>query len=29
MPGLYFEEFKDGQVFKHSITRTVTGRGIR
>ena len=24
MPGLYFEEFEDGQVFKHAITRTVT-----
>jgi acyl dehydratase len=24
MPGLYFEEFKVGQVFKHGITRTIT-----
>src|SRR3569833_3167796 len=24
MPGLYFEEFEDGQLFKHAITRTVT-----
>ncbi len=24
MPGLYFEEFKVGQVFKHPIHRTVT-----
>ncbi|MDO8289121.1 MAG: MaoC family dehydratase [Parvibaculum sp.] len=24
MAGLYFEEFEDGQVFKHAITRTVT-----
>ncbi|HEX7776858.1 MAG TPA: MaoC family dehydratase [Parvibaculum sp.] len=24
MPGLYFEDFKDGQLFKHPITRTVT-----
>lgn len=24
MAGLYFEEFEVGQVFKHSITRTVT-----
>lgn len=24
MPGLYFEEFEDGQLFKHPITRTVT-----
>ncbi len=24
MPGLYFEEFEDGQVFKHAIRRTVT-----
>jgi len=24
MPGLYFEEFKEGQVFKHAIRRTVT-----
>ena len=24
MPGLYFEEFEEGQLFKHAITRTVT-----
>ena len=24
MAGLYFEEFEVGQVFKHSMTRTVT-----
>tara|TARA_R110000868_G_scaffold160746_3_gene390497 strand:- start:5989 stop:6447 length:459 start_codon:yes stop_codon:yes gene_type:complete len=24
MPGLYFEEFNDGQVFNHAIRRTVT-----
>ncbi len=24
MPGLYFEEFHEGQVFEHSVTRTVT-----
>ena len=24
MPGLYFEEFEEGQIFKHAITRTVT-----
>lgn len=24
MPGLYFEDFEDGQLFKHPITRTVT-----
>jgi len=24
MPGLYFEEFEDGQVFEHPISRTVT-----
>ena len=24
MPGLYFEEFEIGQVFKHAITRTIT-----
>lgn len=24
MAGLYFEEFEDGQVFKHAIRRTVT-----
>src|SRR5215475_14199681 len=24
MPGLYFEEFKDGQVFEHAMTRTIT-----
>lgn len=24
MPGLYFEEFKVGQVFKHGIRRTIT-----
>lgn len=24
MPGLYFEEFENGQVFRHAITRTVT-----
>lgn len=24
MPGLYFEEFSEGQVFKHPIRRTVT-----
>ena len=24
MVGLYFEEFADGQVFEHSISRTVT-----
>ena len=24
MPGLYFEEFHDGQVFEHPWTRTVT-----
>ena len=24
MAGLYFEEFEDGQLFKHAITRTVT-----
>ena len=24
MPGLYFEEFEEGHVFKHAITRTVT-----
>lgn len=24
MPGLYFEEFEDGQVFHHAIRRTVT-----
>ncbi|MFZ2469575.1 MAG: MaoC family dehydratase [Parvibaculum sedimenti] len=24
MPGLLFEDFQDGQLFKHSITRTVT-----
>ena len=24
MPGLYFSEFKDGQVFEHAMTRTVT-----
>jgi acyl dehydratase len=24
MPGLYFEEFQDGQVFEHALTRTVT-----
>src|ERR1700761_8782276 len=24
MPGLYFEEFEEGQVFEHAITRTVT-----
>lgn len=24
MPGLYFEEFDDGQIFKHPIRRTVT-----
>lgn len=24
MSGLYFEEFKEGQVFKHALTRTVT-----
>lgn len=24
MPGLYFEEFEDGQVFNHAIKRTVT-----
>ena len=24
MPGLYFEEFKVGQVFKHHIRRTIT-----
>ena len=24
MAGLYFEEFEDGQVFEHPITRTVT-----
>ncbi|PKQ04660.1 MAG: dehydratase [Alphaproteobacteria bacterium HGW-Alphaproteobacteria-11] len=24
MPGLYFEEFKEGQIFKHAIRRTVT-----
>src|SRR6201987_4453977 len=24
MPGLYFEEFEEGQVFEHAISRTVT-----
>ena len=24
MSGLYFEEFENGQVFKHAITRTIT-----
>lgn len=24
MPGLYFEDFEEGHVFKHAITRTVT-----
>ena len=24
MPGLYFDEFKDGQLFEHDIRRTVT-----
>jgi acyl dehydratase len=24
MPGLYFEEFHEGQVFEHAMTRTVT-----
>lgn len=24
MAGLYFEEFEDGQIFKHAITRTIT-----
>lgn len=24
MPGLYYEEFEPGMVFKHSVTRTVT-----
>jgi acyl dehydratase len=24
MPGLYFEEFADGQVFDHALSRTVT-----
>src|SRR5919199_3847444 len=24
MPGLYFEEFSEGQVFEHALTRTVT-----
>jgi acyl dehydratase len=24
MPGLYFEEFSEGQVFEHAVTRTVT-----
>jgi acyl dehydratase len=24
MPGLYFEEFEDGQIFEHPISRTVT-----
>ena len=24
MPGLYYEEFKEGHVFKHAIRRTVT-----
>ncbi len=24
MPGLYFEDFEIGQVFRHSLTRTVT-----
>jgi acyl dehydratase len=24
MAGLYFEEFREGQVFEHATTRTVT-----
>lgn len=24
MPGLYYEQFEEGQTFKHAITRTVT-----
>ena len=24
MAGLYFEEFTEGQVFEHAVTRTVT-----
>ena len=24
MAGLYFEEFSEGQVFEHALTRTVT-----
>ncbi|MDE1173560.1 MAG: MaoC family dehydratase [Parvibaculaceae bacterium] len=24
MPGLYFEEFEENQIFRHAITRTVT-----
>src|SRR3954466_7487007 len=24
MPGLYFEEFEEGQVFEHAVSRTVT-----
>ena len=24
MAGLYFEEFSEGQVFEHAVTRTVT-----
>jgi acyl dehydratase len=24
MAGLYFEEFSEGQVFEHAMTRTVT-----